>query len=997
MSDNLLNDTDGALTFNQYILSDFWSGGVDEDGYPVLQAHVTTIEDVPYELEFSLAANLTADVDRVQVEITFNGEVVGNFVHDGGLFQSYAFSFDGTGEEGLLEFRVMGSSGDGGEGSIDTSGVVPSYEKTVTFLGQEITLNAFAPGQSAVYQVLGGQLVKFDLQSQSYTETEYKNDFKINSMGYSTEWDLIFGQARASGTDALGNDVSNGDVIAFDATGAVYKVASAAYGHYIGDMDDQGDLWTFAGGLGLAVRYDLSTLSADGSIVTEEYDLSNAGIPTGGLADLAYNPTTQTFYGVASKGVDGAPGALVMVDISQVAVGGDISISYEALQGTIVDGAYITNVPSGAYGATMADADGNIYAGANNTNHDLDGSTPKTGGFYKVVTDDNGDYWLELISEAPASSNNDGAMDTRGVDPFLGVDSSSTVLLREPVLSIAIAEDDLLTLSAKGNSGTVNLLANDEVTEGEALSLTLINGLDAVPGLTLTLANGETVVYEGNGIVRVTPGSGATNVLSTLEYTIVNSSGILDTGVLSVVTSPVQGTAENDQMTSYTDADGDQIDGADGIADVILGYGGDDKIFSGGGDDDIWGGTGNDFIRAQDGADLIYGEAGNDVIDGGLGADTMFGGAGNDIYYVDTSADVVSEEGGDGHDKVKSTIDYVLGDDLEDLWLIEGSAALRGTGNDLHNVIHGNELDNILSGLGGVDSILAGAGRDLVSGGEGNDRLNGDEGDDTLMGDGGDDRLFGMTGADSLEGGTGDDELSGGDGDDTLEGGEGHDRLAGDAGADLMIGGAGNDTYMVEDDDVIVEEARGGLDVVHARTDYTLADNVEVLIQTRSTAIRATGNEGSNRIIGNAEDNVIQGLGGADMLQGELGNDSIDGGDGADRVLGGAGNDTLLGGAGNDTLAGGAGDDVVTGGAGSDLLYGGFGMDFFVFDDGAGHDRISGFELDEDQIHLEGITEGDVHWSAEVSGLRLSYGDDNSIFISGLTLEQADDVTLHFL
>ena len=83
---NLLPDTSGNLTFSQYILSDFWSGGVDADGIPVLTASVSTHLGVPYELDFSLAANLSANVESVQVEILFDGETIGSFVHDGANF-----------------------------------------------------------------------------------------------------------------------------------------------------------------------------------------------------------------------------------------------------------------------------------------------------------------------------------------------------------------------------------------------------------------------------------------------------------------------------------------------------------------------------------------------------------------------------------------------------------------------------------------------------------------------------------------------------------------------------------------------------------------------------------------------------------------------------------------------------------------------------------------------------------------------------------------------
>ena len=169
--DNLLQDTDDKLTFDQYAVSDHWVGEVDEDGNPILTTTVDTVAGISYELDFNLAANLAADVESASVEVFFDGESIGNFVHEGGVFETYTFDLTGTGNPAELEFRIS-SVGLGSEGSIDSSGIVPSYTKTMTFLGTETTVDAFAPGQNYIYQVLNGQLVKFDLETNSYAETE---------------------------------------------------------------------------------------------------------------------------------------------------------------------------------------------------------------------------------------------------------------------------------------------------------------------------------------------------------------------------------------------------------------------------------------------------------------------------------------------------------------------------------------------------------------------------------------------------------------------------------------------------------------------------------------------------------------------------------------------------------------------------------------------------------------------------------------------------------
>ena len=1007
---NILQSTEGSLTFNQYAVSDFWTGSVDENGYPILAAQIETLEDVPYELEFSIAANLAAGVFDVGIEVWFDGALLSTFTHSGALYESQTITFDGLGRSADLEFRVLDTTGGAGEQAIDTTGVIPSYDKTVTFLGESFTVAAFAPGQNLVYQVLGGQLVKFDLTTQTYTEAEYQNAFRINAMGYSTEHDLIFGLARETGTDARGTAISNGDIVAFDAQGATYKIAESPYSHYIGDMDADGNLWTFPGGLGQAVRYDLNTLDADGNPTITLYDLPDTQRGTGGLADLAYDPSTQTFSGVAHGGRDGAQGTLFEVDVSGLLLGGEAVITETAIVGTIVDGQIRDGMPSSAYGATMIDADGTVYAGANNANHDLDPATAKSGGFYRLVTGEDGGLRMELLAAAPQVSSNDGAMDTRAYDPFLGIDTSSKVLLKEPILSIAIAEDDSVTLAAKGVAATLDLLANDTVSEGESLRITEIGGQPAVTGSTLTLPGGTVVALHEDGTVTVTPGWMTQSRTESFSYTVENTRGVTDTAQVNVIVSPVEGTADHDQMVLvYRDADGTVIDGEDGPDDVILGYGGNDKIFSGAGADDIWGGAGNDFIRGGAGDDRILGEAGNDTLDGGTGADVMQGGDGNDVYYIDDAGDVISEAGGSGHDKVKSMLSHTLADGFEDLWLVEGSTALTGDGNSARNVIWGNGNGNTLNGHGGDDMIMAGAGNDTVHGGDGHDNVQGGAGDDIMYGGSGNDKMHGQGGNDIQYGGDGNDVLCPNYGDDTMYGGAGDDFLSGLWGTDIGYGGTGNDTYKVHDSfDTLIEYENEGYDTVHALVSFELGAHFEKLHLTGDGDDYGTGNAQDNRVIGNGGDNLLSGLGGNDhvdgkggadtllgglgddRLFGKSGNDTLEGGDGTDMLAGGKHDDLLDGGAGADRLYGGAGDDTLRGGLGDDLLKGNAGADVFVFATGDGADRIKGWEMDQDMLRFEAMTMEDLTLSQKRKSTLIEYGAEDSVILIGVSL---DDLT----
>ena len=120
----------------------------------------------------------------------------------------------------------------------------------------------------------------------------------------------------------------------------------------------------------------------------------------------------------------------------------------------------------------------------------------------------------------------------------------------------------------------------------------------------------------------------------------------------------VDGTGGNDAMTpGYVDAQGDIVDGADGLADTIFGYGGNDSIQAGLGNDVVFGGTGNDLIAGDAGDDTLDGGAGDDALSGGDGNDTVGGDLGNDTLFGGAGDDLL--DGGAGDD----TVDAGAGDD----------------------------------------------------------------------------------------------------------------------------------------------------------------------------------------------------------------------------------------------------------------------------------------------------------------------------------------------
>jgi len=151
---------------------------------------------------------------------------------------------------------------------------------------------------------------------------------------------------------------------------------------------------------------------------------------------------------------------------------------------------------------------------------------------------------------------------------------------------------------------------------------------------------------------------------------------------------------------------------------------------------------------------------------------------------------------------------------------------------------------------------------------------------------------------DGIAGLASDDILYGNGGNDSLEGGSGNDRLDGGSGSDTMAGGAGDDVYFVDADDLIVENADEGTDIVLTATAaYVLAQNVENLIAISDI---------NHDFRGNAVNNAIFGATGNDLFR------LYDGGD--DSVFGNDGNDNFF------FIGSLTSDDVVRGGAGVDTL-----------------------------------------------------------------------------
>ena len=298
-----------------------------------------------------------------------------------------------------------------------------------------------------------------------------------------------------------------------------------------------------------------------------------------------------------------------------------------------------------------------------------------------------------------------------------------------------------------------------------------------------------------------------------------------------------------------------------------------ENAIGGSGHDSMLGNTADNVMKGNAGNDLIASGLGNDTLDGGTGNDEMLGGAGDDTYIVGEQGDIVTELANEGSDTVKSSINYTLGANVENLILT--GAALNGTGNELANTITGNAEANVLDGGAGNDTLDGGAGNDTLNGGLGADSMSGGAGNDLYFVDNAGDTVLelGGEGKDTVStglasytlsanvenlimtGGAGngtgnglDNTLTGNAASNRLDGGAGNDRLIGGDGVDFLTGGAGNDIFVAEINATKVASKGGpiSLDVV---LDFTAGDKIDL------SGIDANANQAGHQsfnFVGNA-------------------------------------------------------------------------------------------------------------------------------------------------
>lgn len=539
-----------ATGFAAYVAGGNWDVCFGGHGARMSQSFATE-NGVPYQITFDLAANLNDSSGVGGIAVFWNGQRVGRFDAGSSVYATHSIDVVGEGKEGTLLLKEIGFTA-GDRHAVQTDTPVFHYDTVVKINGRGIDVSAFAAGQQGVFQVKDGQLSRFDSSNGTIEVLGGGAGFGVKALGYNRQNDLLYGISSGTGVDDRGKTVSSGDLVIYDAQGAVYRAGATGALAGGGGFDNTGNLWIFSEGLDRITKVDVDNFNAFGDPVVQHYDLP-AGLLTQRLGDVAYNADDNYWYCVIAPSGTGANGLLLRLDLGNLEMGGYPVVSSVEINRTLSAEGFDNGMPRGIVSTVFLDRDGNLYFGTEATDHDRDDTTPDQGGIYQVHADwSGGAAFVRSRAVTDPAGYDDAATDPQVADLFAPRDADAPVYLQNLLVRMQGSGDDIL----RGGSG------NDELYGGL--------GDDRIVGGT-----GGDDLYGGEGPDRLFGGAGRDRI---------TGEGGED---------KIKGGSGKDQLFGGTGKD--ELNGDTGD-DVLVGGAGADKLFGGEGADRIEGGEGNDNL-----------------------------------------------------------------------------------------------------------------------------------------------------------------------------------------------------------------------------------------------------------------------------------------------------------------------------------------------------------------------------------------------------------------
>ena len=657
LNGNAGNDTLRGDEGNDQMLggagADLMTGGVGNDTYDVDNAGDRVIED---------EAGGDADLVLSSVTHILAANVENLRLNGGG-------AINGTGNE--LVNELIGNSDanvlNGGAGIDTMTGGDGNDTYVVDRLGETVT-EADGEGTDAVL-----------------SSVEYELDDYVENL-------TLTGTAAINGTGNAGDNRLTGNIAANTLDGrAGNDTMAGGAGNDVYVVDDEDDTVTEAANAGTdtvqsAVAFTLGanvenlTLTGAGNVNGTGNTLANILIGNTGVNTLNGGIGADRMFG--GGGNDSYVVDNVGDRIIEAPAAGTDSVT-STVSHTL--GANVENLTLG--GTAAINGTGNA---ADNTLTGNSAANVLTGG--DGIDTLRGEAGNDTLRGDANSDRLDGGL---GADVMIGGEGDDTYVVNNAGDRVSEAAG-----AAAGEDTVESWITHTLATNVENLELAgdaAINGTGNALANILT-GNDKANVLNGGAEADTMAGGGDsdTYIVDHVDDEVVEDAdeGGADTVQSSATSFTLSANVENLTLTGTAEIDGD----GNGSGNILVGNAAANDLYGHGGDD------------------TLRGNAGNDTLNGGAGADSMTGGTGDDTYTVDDEGDTVTEAGGGGSDTVKSSIEYTLGADVENLELT-GAGDIDGTGNAGDNTITGNTGDNTLAGGGGADIFVfaPGFGADTIS------------------------------------------------------------------------------------------------------------------------------------------------------------------------------------------------------------------------------------------------------------------------------------------